>query len=52
MESLLEKYEVELNEARKFQQKLITSGTYGEQLKMLNLKIEMLRKFVLDLRHA
>lgn len=52
MEDLLKKYETELSEARKLQMKLLAAGTYGEQLRMLHLQIEMLRRFVLDLKHS
>ncbi|MDD3039518.1 hypothetical protein [Bacteroides sp.] len=52
MKNLLEQYTEELKDAKQIQKELITKGNHGQALKYINTKIEMLNKFVNDLKKA
>ncbi len=52
MKRLLEQYTEELKDAKQTQKELIAKGSHGQALKYINIKIEMLNKFLNDLKKA
>jgi hypothetical protein len=51
MNNLLEQYSQELQEAKQTQKELIKKGKFGAPLQLINAKIDMLTKFVNDLKN-
>lgn len=52
MKNLLEQYNQELQEAKQIQKELIKKGKFGAPLQLINAKIDMLTKFVSDIKNA
>lgn len=52
MRSLLEQYNQELQDAKQTQKELINKGKFGVPLQLINTKIDMLTKFVNDIKNA
>lgn len=50
MNNLLQQYQAELKEAKQQQKQMIANGKHGEALRLLNYKIQLLIRFVNDLK--